>query len=502
MSSDNGRLVQLSKVLGAFSFGKRKVGNVHDAKLLLEAICAQEDHASCVERLIAKPLALEALRSALRQDTSVGFIDRSISPFLKYLSDVTIKSISNGQFLQDMLVIVVDPPTFWNAFVNAHNAGRLNEGSTYAFAWLLLELLLLPNPPDIDLLNTAKLVIKNGSLLDSPSHEVRNVAYQIRHILQAKASSVISNPDTSGPGGRHDNDFVDYREIAIYPTADEFMSSKQPFYRPAASVTEAEAEDRVGIHLDNQFRLLREDMLAELRNDIQIVIGKKKGRRSPVSLQQLSVAGIDCGEEKKWKQCAFKLHCEKGLEKLTKLPGSSRTKYLKDNPRFLKHQSFGCLFQGEKIIAFAVLERDVTGLIQDRPTIALQICGDEAFKKLLLAFRRPEPVNYIQVDTPFFAYEPVLRCLQNMRDLPLAQELLGANLEELYGASRPIRSDFVEELKTQGSNGVQRLLKTDKPIELDPSQMESLLAGLGQLVSLIQGPPGTILYGYPTRFSR
>ncbi len=31
------------------------------------------------------------------------------------------------------------------------------------------------------------------------------------------------------PGGRHDNDFVNFREIAIYPTGDELLSTLRPF---------------------------------------------------------------------------------------------------------------------------------------------------------------------------------------------------------------------------------------------------------------------------------
>lgn len=34
--------------------------------------------------------------------------------------------------------------------------------------------------------------------------------------------------------------------------------------------------------------------------------------------------------------------------------------------------------------------------------------------------------------------------------------------------------------------------KRDQPIDLDQSQMDSLIAGLGQSVSLIQGPPGKV----------
>jgi len=107
-----------------------------------------------------------------------------------------------------------------------------------------------------------------------------------------------------------------------------------------------------------------------------------------------------------------------------------------------------------------------------------------------MAFKDKIPVDYVQVDTPFFAYEPVLRCLQDMKDLPLAQFLLGTKPDEASQTAVAIDRIFVDELESKGSSSIQRLLKTDKPIDLDQSQMDSLIAGLGQNVSLIQGPPG------------
>ncbi|KAG9229292.1 putative AAA family ATPase [Amylocarpus encephaloides] len=491
MASNGDRAVQLNKLLGSIAFGKSSIDNANRATLFLEALCAQDDRVTCVERLFAKQLSVDALRRALRLDTSINYINQSIAVFLEYISDPVIKQISGGQFLQDILVIIADPPTLWNALIASHKNDSLNEKATHGFAWLLWELLSMPSDENIDVMEAAKSVMDSGSLLESSSHETRVLGYKIQHFLKAKASGANANPDNAGPGGRHDNDFVDYRETAIFPTADEFMSDTQPFYRPAKEIAQAEPENRVGIHLDNQFRLLREDMLAELRDDVHIATGKKKGRRSPVILERLSLAGTDCGESKKWKQCALKLHCGLGMEKFTKMSTAERKTYLKSNPRSLKHQSFGCLLQGGQIVAFAILDRDEAGLLEDPPAITLKICGDDAFRTLLLALKGKTPVDYIQVDTPFFAYEPVLRCLQDMKDIPLAQFLLRIIPDEASQAAVAIDNALVDELLAKGSRIIQRLLKTDQPIDLDQSQMDSLVAGLGQSVSLIQGPPGT-----------
>lgn len=228
------------------------------------------------------------------------------------------------------------------------------------------------------------------------------------------------------------------------------MSDTQPFYRPAKEIAQAEPENRVGMHLDNQFRLLREDMLAELRDDVRIATGKKKGRRSPVILERLSLAGTECGEPKKWKQCALELHCGLGMEKFAGMSAAEGKTYIKSNPRSLKHQSFGFLLQGDQIVAFAILDRDEARLLED-PAITLKICGDDAFRTLLLALKGTTPVDYIQVDTPFFAYEPVLRCLQDMKDIPLAQFLLGTIPDEASQTCVAIDSAIVDELRAKDS---------------------------------------------------
>ncbi|KAI9652701.1 MAG: hypothetical protein M1829_001484 [Trizodia sp. TS-e1964] len=491
MADKRDRAIHLARFLGSVAFGKSSITTADRAKLFLEALCAQDDRVACVERLVSKQASLDALRRALRIDTSISSINQHIAAFLEYLSDPAIKQICGGQFLQDLLLIIADPPTLWNALIIAHNNFILNEKATQSFAWLLWELLSMPPNDNVEVMESAKSVTKSASLLQSSSHETRLFGYKIQHFLKAKASGANASPDSAGPGGRHDNDFADYRKIAIFPTADEFMSDSQPFYRPAKEISQAEPENRIGMHLDNQFRLLREDMLAELRDDVRIAIGKNKGRRSPVILERLRLAGTECGEPKKWKQCALKLHCGLGMEKFAKLSTAQRKTFLKSNPRSLKHQSFGCLLQGDQIVAFAILDRNEVGLLEDTPAITLKICGDDAFKTLLLALKRTTPVDYIQVDTPFFAYEPVLQCLQDMKDIPLAQFLLGTIPDEASQTVTVVDSAIIDRLRANGSPIIQCLFKTDQPIDLDQSQMDSLIAGLGQPVSLIQGPPGT-----------
>jgi hypothetical protein len=45
-------------------------------------------------------------------------------------------------------------------------------------------------------------------------------------------------------------------------------------------------------------------------------------------------------------------------------------------------------------------------------------------------------------------------------------------------------------IEANRSGNLQQLLQTPNPIQLDRSQASSILSGLTQRVSLIQGPPG------------
>ena len=489
--SDAARSTRLSKFLWQVLQGKRDIRNVAETKLFLEAICDQTDHQTCIEKLVASLQGLSNLRSGLKFDVSPAFINQNTAPFIRYLSQPAVKQLCNGQYLTQLLLIFVEPPTLWNALIASYKSRLLNQESVYAFAWLLLELISLPTSSEVDVLQDAENVATDGFLLESPSYEIRSLGHKIQHILLTKSSKMPVDPE-SAPGGRHDNDFADFRKIAIFPTTDEFLSTEKPFYRRADAISEAQPEHRIAMHLDNHFRLLREDMLAELREDLQIARGQKKGRRSALVLRKLSAVAIFCGDEKRWKPCALAVHCESGLEQLTTLPPPKRKEFLQQNRSFLKHQSFGCIIRGSEIVAFANVDRNEDALIKEPPVVMLQIFGDEAFKKALLALKLSGNLEFVLVDTPIFAYEPVLRCLQEKVDLPLADELLTHSVTDGALQSPLIPGSVAEQLKDRRNGNVQNILGTAKNITLDSSQMDSLIAGLVQPLSLIQGPPGKI----------
>lgn len=176
----------------------------------------------------------------------------------------------------------------------------------------------------------------DASLINSESLVVRNLGQKIKHVL-----GTTSSEGADGPGGRHDNDHADFRKIKVLPTPDEFASNSTPFYRCADAIVTSDADKRGLVHIDNQFRLLREDLLGELRNDFQIATGQKKGKRK-TNFTNLQFDGLDHGTLSRRKPCMLKLRCLDDIPGLKNLKDvSSRRKLVKDprNKNLMKHQS-------------------------------------------------------------------------------------------------------------------------------------------------------------------
>ncbi|KAL9003978.1 MAG: hypothetical protein Q9188_003184 [Gyalolechia gomerana] len=151
--------------------------------------------------------------------------------------------------------------------------------------------------------------------------------------------------------------------------------------------------------------------------------------------------------------------------------------------------SLGCLLCSKEIVAFGTVDRNEGLLAEDPPIILLQVFGKSASMKTLISLKtaHQEQLEFVQVDTPFFAYEPVLKCLQEKASLPLADELLGL-VEPRQLAKSPFAPELVvAEIKRHEERNLRDLLKIPKDVILDRSQTESLVAGLSQNVDLIQG---------------
>ncbi|RMZ71440.1 ATPase AAA-type core [Pyrenophora seminiperda CCB06] len=449
--------------------GKRELNSAADGTRFIGALCDESNASKRVEALIAAPNGLDACAKAVRLSLDRPFLIGAGTDLLLYLSAPSLKQLASGHFLHRVLESIVEPPSFWIALIDAHRKQLLTERANQAFGWLLLEILSSRSEGLPDVRPIAEQVTETGSLINSPALE-----------------------NLARAGGRHDNDFVDFRKVKILPTADEFASTERPFYRTADDVASADSDVRGDVHLDNQFRLLRENLLGELRNDFQTATGQKKGNQRKIIIKDLMFAGIDCGPEDKRKACCLTLSCKNDFPQMVHLhTATERERYVNNNKNFLKHQSFGCLISDGQVLAFATVDRDEDLLSRSPPIIVLRIEDREPFTRTLLASKSSGDVSFVQVDTAVFAYEPILKCLQKMTELPLKQQIVDLQPGSSTGESEIIPANIVDRIRQDAQHDLGLTLDTPKPIKLDKPQAESLLNGLTNRVSLIQGPPGT-----------
>lgn len=450
----------------------------------------QPTPSSCIEAIVASKHGTEALQVAVRIDLSVSFMCTQTLRLLAYLEDDQLKVTADGQILQRALVVFAKPPALWNELVAAAQKGALDEEAFRVFSWFCLELLSLPETAEVDVFADISSIAQSKWFIQASSPETRKIGYKIQRLLQLRTSPTNESTDGYAPGGRHDNDFMDFRKVAVYPTTDEFLSNERPFYRRAREVFEVDMAERAAIHLDNTYRLTREDLLGELKSDWQIAQGRKSGKRSALTLRKLGPAFLDLGHDKSRKKCSLALRCFSGLEELDKKQGGARKKWLEDNKSYLRHQSFGALYRGQEIIGFAFVDREIDGLLEFPPVVILQFTDHNALRKALSALKTTQNIMFTLVDTPVFAYEPVLERLKDMKEFPLQEQLLDvSNATNDYVPQASIQK-LIESLVSRSADVSIKNGHVNKTFRLDYSQRLSLINALSRKVSVVQGPPG------------
>jgi len=491
-SRNRQRELRTKRLFDALCMGKENPSS-YNAKQFLEGFYSEADPVACVSKVIASKAGLSALQSAMRVDLSVQFFNSQAASVLTYLQAPNLKIINGGDFLRILLMKIVDPPLFWNAYRESFLSQELNENAQLSFAWLLLQLCSLSSDNATGYRTTREMPAILDLLLASPSSAIRTTGQKIKHVLDTCSSAPTTGSKFGpGPGGRHDNDFVDFRKISILPTTDELASMERAFIQPSDVLEDPDtASKRVAIHLDNQFRLLREDMIYEMREELHLATGKKKGHHRGTKIHQLTVKGLDCGEEKKRTKWGLIVAGNTDIPQLKKKgDAKSRKAYLLDHRNIFKHQSLACLIAGKEIVAFPTINRDEDRLAKIPPEIVLQFEGGESTVNALRKLKLGDDVTLIQIDTALFSYEPILKGLQQATSLPLSSELLlwkkGDNISFVPDQVTRV----VQALRDNPQTDLKPLLSTKKTFQLDNSQAASLISGLAQTVSLIQGPPG------------
>ncbi|CAG8959271.1 hypothetical protein HYFRA_00012629 [Hymenoscyphus fraxineus] len=484
------RIDRLKRLFADVNHGRKPLKSSREGNLFIESICVQEDAASCIHQLISSDKGLASIQSSVRFDTSTSFLNGHAVELLKYLQNPELAAIESGAILARIILNIVQPPFFWDAIVKGFRDGTLGQEIFQGFAWLLLQLITLPGINSSGYVTFARSPGILDGILKAQDGHTRNLGQKISHALPLELSGIYDST-VDKPGGRHDNDHEDHRKISLLPTADELLSNDRPYLRTPEYLEDVEDVSARGeIHLDNQFRLLREDMLGEIREELMILTGKKAGRHRGTLLDIKGVAGLELGTERK--RAPWAIEFQTHIPQLKNLKPENRKSYLKDNNHILRHGNIACVLLDNEPVAFPTIFRDEEKLARDPSIVILQFQNDTTLPYFLLKLKNAKRMRLVQLDTAIFSYSPFLNRLQEMRRIPLAEEILACDTNIIDGPTfQPV--NLIRDLKMRQKEGrdLQSILGTRKSVKLNDSQMGSLLACISQRISAIQGPPGT-----------
>ncbi|KAF8417347.1 P-loop containing nucleoside triphosphate hydrolase protein [Tirmania nivea] len=509
--------IRIQKSFLATLSGNGSVTGSAEAKLFLKGLCLQPNPVACIEKIRSSPRGLDILQSALFVDVTPDFINGYAAQFLIYIQDEKLRYITGGRFLDEVALAVVDPPLFWHALTALVMTGCAPNKTLRGFAGLLLRCIELPTSNRVD---RYRKLARNENLqrmfADSEDAAVRDLGGRIDHIL-----GTIINPDIvervagTGPGGRHDNDFENFREVRVLASVGELSCAEPPFLRGWREVMdENERGNRAMGWLDQQFRLLREDLLGEMRKEVEYAVSKAKetggGKGMLVEGWEWEAKGdgIDCGAANKQEPWAVRIRLTKGLPNLERLQGAEklqeRKQYVETHPSFLKHGSVACVTVDEEVVALVTVRRDNGLLVQEPPILVLQFPPGADSNNCVRRMHKGKDWKLILLETPLYAYEHILRRLQLMTKIPLEEELLFWSLEMEKAVEEKERNPtytlqelkMIEKLKVNLAQGncIKEVLNWEgskKKIVLDKRQGDAVLGALTRRVGLIQGPPGT-----------
>jgi hypothetical protein len=481
------RSTKLRKIFSSVLNGEISIDG-KNARLFLEAICDQDNRALCIQKLQASDNGRAAFQSALSSSTELPFVQESVTTIFRYLAAPELKTLCGGAVLQQLILSFVEAELAWDAFIAAFKSIQLTSDGEEAFSWLLLELLSLPKEKALTFLQLAQDEIIKKRLLESAKQGVRLRGQRIAHIVENLIGG--HSNQAGGPGGRHDNDFTEINKITILPTADE-LSTKNP-YLPRAHETSTLAlqPDGLTFHLDGQFRLLREDMMRDMREEIQMVLNMQKGQRRAFSIDYLSMTGVHCDGRNPW---ALQLQCMNDLPRMPKKSEANRRQFLKENPKYLKHESLACIIADDEVVTLGTLIREEDLLVKVPPVLCLQIPGANS-NRALRCIKGAKAVKLVQLNTALFSYAPILKQLKEIKELPFEDEILRWNPTSKpkppgYPLSPNITA-LVSDLLRNTSLDIQDALQLPNSTRLDMSQAACFITGVLSRLSIIQGPPG------------
>lgn len=340
---------------------------------------------------------------------------------------------------------------------------------------------------------------------------------QSRKTTADKAPKIVCwGSDLDPPGGRHDNDHENFRDIALVPTQNELAYEGKPFL-PLASGDNVVIADAQECLLDRNFRLLREDAVGTMRENMA-------NPRASKVWSNARIIGASCNDAFNPKRTSC-LHflVQFDLPQQRKVNWSVCRALPRDGLVVLKRDGLA------PIMATVFIRNDkeknswlnspggpIVGLVfhhSEDINTALNDVGanssiSEEYDKKIELINNAEPnkhvteqllllkgsfVSYTMTETSdsFFSYRPVLEALKDKTSVPLAQDIvsLRPTLDRPSYLPQYVRmpDDFGRLVCNLDEWSNDQVVESTS---LDLSQAAALKLALTSRVSLIQGPPG------------
>jgi hypothetical protein len=469
-------------------------------------------------------------RSALQQALhshdgykSIDFFRNSVFPFLTLIDK---EEFSRGvlKSARDTVLCAIGGSEPWlRGVLRLMSNDMMTDDEMIQIGWLLLQSL----SADEDLGKEARKYEKNilpiiQIMSNSQSIPLQRCAALIQPLIESFAPAVARpNRMTTVAeiqhvaGGRHNNDFFQFRDVELLPSTEELLCTELPYLpRPADVISEATM-------LDRNFRLLRHDLVKSLQEEFGIVedsrtassSSKSKAKPAPQfrrAFEHAQVIGFVSGfrteaerkaKVKRLERAFFEIKFEHGADKIAER--SHKSYWLEKSKRALQIDSLVCIVVDGNPYCFGlVVQRDEARLGSREPSIGVAPCSMVDGRVMTeLQFRRAR-FTLVQCQASFFAYEFILKRLKAMKEIPFKEELVRWKKgDEYYGPVHARNHAKYADLVTNFGKHIKgervamsSLIYSKKLAEsnhiLDSSQKAAILHGLTHRVALIQGPPG------------
>ena len=347
----------------------------------------------------------------------------------------------------------------------------------------------------------------------------------------------------STAGQRHDNDHADIKDVRILPSAQEIYSPRAE-YLPTRDSSNWHVAGIRGL-IDNQFRLLREDTVGQLRDCVRTVMDDFHASRSDKpgksarsqGMRIYKYSGVTLSDliyDKRKRRLLVMAHFHQP-DILARRSSLERQRWWKDS-RQLQVDSLVCLVDSEgNNLFFCVAERDGFQALQTmgeddeelaapqstqnlwkeptEATITLKLIDleNQTVAPMLGRDLQNTKVKQVLVEFPGVllpSFQPTLEALQRMSihgDVPFSATLV-PNSGVLPHADRlscpryALQPRFAFDLSPILSDGDPLYLKRSEDFNiaalrerstLDEAQCRALIGALSRELALVQGPPGT-----------